>query len=155
MRIFGPADNALKEMDFVNADDEPLNVWLPFGLNEKVELYQNSVVIVAGAPNAGKTAVLLNIVKENMGKLNVNYFNSEMSAGELKVRLNKFDYLALDQWDFKAYERSGDFADVIKPGPENLNIIDFLEVHDEFYARLCCNNSNTKKPWNRCRIGRV
>jgi len=129
-----PADNALKEMDFVNADDEPLNVWLPFGLNEKVELYQNSVVIVAGAPNAGKTAVLLNIVKENMGKLNVNYFNSEMSAGELKVRLNKFDYLALDQWDFKAYERSGDFANVIKPGPENLNIIDFLEVHDEFYA---------------------
>ena len=129
-----PVNKDLVEMDFVNADDEPSNVWLPFGLNDKVELYQNSVVIVAGAPNAGKTAVLLNIVKENMSRFNVNYFNSEMSAGELKVRLNKFDYLTLDQWDFKAYERSGDFADVIKPCPENLNIIDFLEVHDEFYA---------------------
>ena len=128
-----PCDKVLKKMDFVNADDEPSNVWLPFGLNEMVELYQDSVVIVAGAPNAGKTALLLNIVKENMSRFNVNYFNSEMSAGELKVRLSKFDYISLDQWDFKAYERAGDFQDVIKPGPENLNIIDFLECHDEFF----------------------
>lgn len=128
-----PVNLNMKEMDFVNADDEPSNVWLPFGLNEKVELYQDSVVIVAGAPNSGKTAFVLNIVKENMSRFNVNYFNSEMSAGELKVRLNKFDYMGLDQWDFKAYERAGDFQDVIKPGPENLNIIDFLEVHDEFF----------------------
>ena len=129
-----PANLDMKEMDFINADDEPSNVWLPFGLNEMVELYQDSVVIIAGAPNSGKTAFLLNIVKENMSRFNVNYFNSEMSAGELKVRLSKFDYMSLDQWDFKAYERAGDFQDVIKPGPENLNIIDFLEVHDEFYA---------------------
>jgi hypothetical protein len=129
-----PINLDMKEMDFINADDEPSNVWLPFGLDEKVELYQNSVVIIAGAPNAGKTTFLLNIIKENMSRFNVNYFNSEMSAGELKVRLNKFDYIDLSQWDFKAYERAGNFQDVIKPGPENLNIIDFLEVHDEFYA---------------------
>ena len=128
-----PVNLDMKEMDFVNADDEPSNVWLPFGLNEKVELYQDSVVIIAGAPNSGKTALMLNIVKENMGSFNVNYFNSEMSAGELKVRLQKFDHIGLDQWDFKAYERAGDFHDVIKPGPENLNIIDFLECHEEFF----------------------
>jgi len=128
-----PANLDMKEIDFVNADDEPSNVWLPFGLNDKAELYQNSVVIIAGAPNSGKTALMLNIVKENMSRFNVNYFNSEMSAGELKVRLNKFDYIDIDQWDFKAYERSSNFHDVIKPGPENLNIIDFLECHDEFF----------------------
>lgn len=128
-----PVNIDMKEMDFVNADDEPSNVWLPFGLNEKVELYQDSVVIIAGAPNSGKTAFNLNIVKENMSRFNVNYFNSEMSAGELKVRLQKFDYMSLDQWDFKAYERARDFHDVIRPGPENLNIIDFLECHDEFF----------------------
>jgi len=76
---------------------------------------------------------MLNMVKENMGRFNVNYFNSEMSAGELKVRLNKFDYIDIDQWDFNAYARASDFHDVIKPGPENLNIIDFLECHDEFF----------------------
>lgn len=130
---YKPCDKVLKEMDFVNADDTPSNVWLPFDLNEKVELYQDSVVIVAGAPNSGKTAFMLNIIKENMSRFNVHYFNSEMSAGELKTRLKKFDYVSLDQWDFKAYERSGDFHDVIKPGPENLNVIDFLEVHDEFF----------------------
>jgi len=79
------------------------------------------------------TSIMLNMVKENMGRFNVNYFNSEMSAGELKVRLNKFDYIDIDQWDFNAYARASDFHDVIKPGPENLNIIDFLECHDEFF----------------------
>jgi hypothetical protein len=128
-----PVNLDMKEIDFINADDEPSNVWLPFGLNKKVELYQNSVVIIAGAPNSGKTALMLNMVRENMSRFNVNYFNSEMSAGELKVRLNKFDHIGLDQWDFKAYERAGDFHDVIKPGPENLNIIDFLECHEEFF----------------------
>jgi hypothetical protein len=129
-----PTNLDMKEMDFINADETPVDIWLPLQLNEKVEIYQNSVIIIAGSPNSGKTALMLNIIKENMSSLNVNYFNSEMSAGELKVRLQKFDYLDLDQWDFKAFERAGDFHDVIKPGPENLNIIDFLEVHTDFFS---------------------
>ena len=129
-----PTNLDMKEMDFVNADDTPVDIWLPFQLNEKVEIYQNSVIIIAGSPNSGKTALMLNIIKENMNSLNVNYFNSEMSAGELKVRLQKFDYMDLSMWDFKAFERAGDFHDVIRPGPENLNIIDFLEVHTDFFS---------------------
>ena len=128
-----PINLEMEDMDFINADDEPLDIWLPFGLNKMVDIYEDNVIIVAGAPNSGKTTLTLNIVKENMSRFNVNYFNSEMSAGELKVRLNKFDHLSLDQWDFKAYGRAGNFHDVVKPGPENLNIIDFLECHDEFF----------------------
>lgn len=124
----------LKEMDYVNANDEAVDIWLPFGLSDYVELYANSVVIVAGTYNAGKTCILLNIIAENQRKeWDIHYFNSEMSAGELKKRLGKFDYTALTDWNFKAYERAEDFQDVIIPGENSLNIIDFLEVHDEFY----------------------
>lgn len=129
----------LVEMDYVNADDNPVNIWLPFDLSDKVELYENSIVVIAGAPNAGKTALLLNILAENThwgaeGKgWDMHYFNSEMSAGELKKRLLKWDYKSLNDWSFKAYERAEDFQDVIVPGKNSLNVIDFLEVHDEFY----------------------
>jgi hypothetical protein len=129
-----PRKCELVEMDYVNADDSPLDIWLPFNLSDYVELYENSVVIIAGAPNSGKTSLLLNILAENQRKKwDMYYFNSEMSAGELKKRLDKFDYATLDSWNFKAYERAEDFHDVIVPGKNSLNIIDFLEIHDEFY----------------------
>jgi len=124
----------LKEIDYINADDKALDIWLPFGLSDYVELYENSVVIVAGAYNAGKTTVLLNMIAENQQKnWDISYFNSEMSGGELKKRLSKFEYSTLSDWKFKAYERAEDFQDVVMPGKNSLNIIDFLEVHDEFY----------------------
>lgn len=124
----------LKEMDYVNADDEPVDIWLPFGLSDYVELYEGNVIIIAGCKDAGKTTILLNMIAKNQLKgWNINYFNSEMSGGELKKRLKKFDYIALTDWNFKAYERAEDFQDVIVPGKNSLNIIDFLEVHDEFY----------------------
>lgn len=129
-----PVNLDLEEMDFTNANDEPVDIWLPFDINKKVKLYQNNIIIMAGAPNAGKTAFVLNIVKENMRKFNVNYFNSEMTAGELKMRLGEFDHIDPDSWDFKAYARSGDFDAVVKGGPENINIIDFLECHEDFFA---------------------
>ena len=127
-------ENALEELDFVNADDSPADIWLPLRLSEYVQLHYGNLVIVAGAPNSGKTALFLNIIKENMRKdWDVHYFTSEMEAGELKLRLSKFPDIALDQWRFKAYRRGGDFQDIIRPGRNSLNIVDFLEVHDEFY----------------------
>ena len=104
-------------------------------MSDKVELYENSVVIVSGAPNAGKTAILLNILRFNQQKeWELHYFNSEMSGGELKKRLMKFyPEVGLEYWTFNAYNRAERFADVIFPGKNSINIIDFLEVHDEFY----------------------
>jgi len=68
-----------------------------------------------------------------MLKFNVHYFNSEMGGAELKSRLQKFEDFSLDQWKFNAYSRDRDFADVIFKSENSLNIIDFLEVHDDFY----------------------
>jgi len=128
-----PRHTELEPMDYMNCDSEPVDVWMPFDLSDKVELYENSIVIISGAPNAGKTAIMLNIIEHNRYKdWDIHYFNSEMSAKELRKRLLKFD-IPMENWKFNAYYRNDRFADVIFPGPNSLNIIDFLEVHDEFY----------------------
>jgi hypothetical protein len=56
-----------------------------------------------------------------------------MGSSELKKRLDLFDDIALSDWNFKAWERSDNFADVIKPGKGKINIIDFLEIYENFY----------------------
>jgi hypothetical protein len=131
-----PRHTELERMNYKNVSATPVDIWLPFGLSDYVELYNNSVVIVSGAPNAGKTAILLNMVLQNELKgWDIHYFNSEMSAEEFSKRLEKFyPHRTLDDWNFNAYYRADRFADVVVPGRNSLNIIDFLEVHDEFYV---------------------
>lgn len=132
---YRPRQVRLEKMDYKAAGGHPVDIWLPFGLSDMVSLYQGSIVIISGAPNSGKTGILLNIIKENQPKeWDIHYFNSEMSADELKIRLGNFyPAMRLEQWEFSAYNRSDNFQDVIFPGTNCLNIIDFLEVHDEFY----------------------
>jgi len=124
----------LEELDFINADDSPVDLWLPLRLSEYAAVMPGNIIIIAGAKDSGKSAFCFNIIKENMRKKwDVHYFSSEMGAGEIKLRLGKDPYLSLDQWKFKAYSRAGEFADVVRPGPRSLNIIDFYESHDDFY----------------------
>ncbi len=126
-------DSDVERMDFMAAKEETSDIFLPFGLHDMIEIMPGNVILIAGEPNSGKTSVLLNIIKWNLNKYKIHYFNSEMGASELKKRLKKFDDLTLADWKFSAYERGSNFADVIRPGLENLNIIDFLEIHDNFW----------------------
>jgi hypothetical protein len=68
----------------------------------------------------------------NMDKHEIHYFSSEMGLMEFRERIKYFKR-PLAEWNkkMKFYERSDNFADVIRPNA--INIIDFLEVHDEFY----------------------
>ena len=127
-------ESELIEMDYINADDSPVDIWLPFDISDMVEIYDGNLIMIAGAKDSGKTALMLNVIKENRYRMDIHYFNSEMGAGELKKRLSNFHDIALDQWNFKAYERAENFEDVIFPGLGQLNIVDFLEIHDEFYV---------------------
>jgi hypothetical protein len=126
-------DTEVEAMDFMSAETETVNIWLPFGLNEKVEIMPGNIIVIAGSPDAGKTGLLLNIIRENMREFQIHYFNSEMGSSELKKRLSNFDDLTINMWNFKAWERSDNFADVIKPGNGKINVVDFLEIHDNFY----------------------
>ena len=126
-------DGECDAMDFLNCETETTDIWLPFNLHRMVETMPGNIIVIAGEPNAGKTGLLLNIIRENMHKAKIHYFNSEMGGSELKKRLKLFPDILPSQWKFKAWERSDNFADVIKPGKGKINIIDFLEIHDEFY----------------------
>jgi hypothetical protein len=123
-----------EEMDFVNASTHDVDIKLPFAIEKFVEIMPGNIIVVAGEVNAGKTAFALNVVQMNMDRFDIHYFNSEMGASELRKRLAKFPSPQhLDDWNFKAYERNDNFADVIVSGEGRINIIDFLEIYDNFY----------------------
>ena len=102
----------------------------PFEIEKKIKTLPKNINIVAGVSNSGKTAFLLNFIEMNMDNHDIYYFSSEMGNVELRDRLSKFER-PLKSWKFKAVERSSDFSDVIRK--DAINIIDFLEIHDEFY----------------------
>jgi len=95
-----------------------------------VALYPKNIAVVAGSKDAGKTAFCLNFARLNQENFEVNYFCSEIAAQEFRERLKLFGF-PLDSWKIKVWERSSNFADVIKP--DALNIIDFFEISNEFY----------------------
>lgn len=112
---------------------KPLPVTLPLGIGEFVDLYPGNEIVVAGSPNAGKTALLLNIAKDNInGPMPIVYFSSEMGAAELTLRLRKFEGVTEYDWLKVAWmERQLNFQDVVKES--YLNIIDYLEACTDLY----------------------
>jgi len=121
--------------DWQNTSTETVNIWLPFELNEMIEIMPGSIILIAGSQDAGKSAAMMNIAKENMDKWNTHYFSSELNAGAFKMRTAKFPYTSPDQWkSLKFYQRSDNFHDVIKTGKNDLNLIDYMEVHKDFWG---------------------
>lgn len=119
-------------IDFINVNlNDPYPMKWPFGIETVVDLYPGNVVVVAGEANAGKTALLLNVVRRNMHQHKIEYFSSEMGPEEFHLRLAKFDDLKMSDWRFSPRQRSTKFADVIVP--DSLNIIDYLEITKDFY----------------------
>jgi hypothetical protein len=123
-------DSEIEPLDWQNAETNPLNLIWPFGIHNLVHVFPGNIGVIAGYPNAGKTAFIHNFIRFNQNQHDIHLFSSEGGPEELKMRLSKFD-CPLSEWKFKAWERSGDFADVIKP--DAVNVIDYLEIHDDFY----------------------
>lgn len=131
---FRKIDKDIEIIDWKKNQGDELDISLPLSLNELVKIYPKNIIIIAGMSNAGKTALLLNIVGLNLDKHKdrMNYFSSEMGACELKTRLIKFG-LACETWDgCKFIERATNFHDVIEP--DYLNFIDYLEVNSDFWG---------------------
>jgi hypothetical protein len=128
--VFRRIENECLTIDWLNAEHKELDIKYPLGIDRYFCTMPKNVICVAGSPDAGKTAFLLNFIKKNMHKNKIHYFSSEMGAMELKDRLSNFG-IPLDQWNFTAKERAGNFADVIQP--EDINIIDYLEISGDFY----------------------
>jgi hypothetical protein len=131
---FRKVERTCEEMEWWNADSKnTFDVEWPFSLEKLVRLYPKNIVVLAGAINAGKTAFLLNTAWKNIPKYSgrIHYFNSETGEDELHGRLEDFGF-PIDEWlNIKFWYRSSDFADAIYP--DDINIIDYMEVLDNFY----------------------
>lgn len=130
--IYTIVDHTENIIDWRNANDEEYKIKMPLNIHDLVKIYPGNVIIVAGASNTGKTSFMLECVRLNQKQHDTYYFNSEMGASELKTRINLFhEVLPADKWNFTAIERSSNFAEIIRP--DALNIIDFMEVYDDFW----------------------
>jgi len=129
--VYRRVESDLEPMDFINAPTEGLEFDWPLDLHEIATIFPKDIVCVAGTYNAGKTAFAVDFVRRNMAGHEIYYFNCEMSASRLKDRLLKVDDMKLTDWKFHPYSRDDNFADVIKPN--DVNIIDYLEMVDEHW----------------------
>lgn len=126
-------NGVLEEMDLKNAQGEDLSLWLPLDLHNVTNIMPGNIIVVTGDPDAGKTAFLLNTIHQNLDLWQCHYFNSEMGAFEMRKRLDLFQDFPIGHRNFHPYERSDCFEDVIKPGKNTLNVIDYLEVTEDFF----------------------
>ncbi len=106
---------------------------LPVDLNLQCKLFAKNIIVVAGTKSAGKSAFLLKIAIENQARMPVVYLNSEMGDEEFTDRMKKFGVTSAEEIQFDCIECHAGFSDHITP-ERKIFIIDYLEIHDNFYA---------------------
>ena len=114
--LAGIVSDQLIELDLENVCTESLDLWLPFDMHDFTSIMPVNIIVVAGGPDAGKSAFELNVIKGNIKTWRCHYFNSEMGPEELRIRLDLFGDFLWQHKNFHAYERSIDFQDVIRTG---------------------------------------
>ncbi len=125
----------LTDIDFRNARrDGTLDIKWPMMIENWVNFFPGNIAVIAGAPNAGKTAFMLNFIWLNQNKYDIHYFCSEMGQDgvELRDRLEKFEGMDISEWKFFAHDQSSNFEDVVVP--DCINVIDYLEMTEDLWA---------------------
>lgn len=124
--MYRRVERNVEKMDYMNAPTEEFSLALPLGIDGLCKIYPGNVIVVAGAKSAGKTAFLLNVVKDNMDKYPIVYMNSEMGDSELRLRLELFEGLRLEDWRFEPIIRHEGWSDLITH-ERKIWIVDYLE----------------------------
>jgi len=131
--VYRHIDKKQESIDWKAASEDSVPIWLPFELSDRVIIPPGSIILLSGSQGAGKTAVLMNMVYENMQRFECHYFSSEIGPGAFKKRISKFPYSTPDNWNVEFYQRSDNFEDVVKKGRGVLNVVDYLELHSDFW----------------------
>ncbi len=110
----------------------PLEVWLPFDIHKHFSTYPGNLLTFAGVTDSGKTALAVNIIRNNDDNWTIDYWTNEVSAEELSERLQSIEPTKhIRDWNFDAR--------VIQPGylqkirPDILSIFDYIDVGDPYY----------------------
>jgi hypothetical protein len=85
--VYRRIDTTCEDIDFLGASDDEFPIEYPFGIEDLVKTMPGNIIGVAGVPNSGKTAFLLNVVEKNMDEHDVIYFSSEVHRKEQVLKL--------------------------------------------------------------------
>lgn len=132
--LYRLVNKTIKEIDLDDRSDliGELQIKFPFGIENYIKPMPGCVYIIAGETDSGKSAFLMNFAKKNTPRHKVHYFSSEMGKQELLDRTDYFWPNVGKDKNFVFYEDCySDFNQMIKP--DDINIIDYLELYDEFY----------------------
>jgi len=123
--------------------DECVNLRLPFYLGDMCETFRDSIILIAGEFNAGKTTFILNTLIRNRdlivdGKIMpVRYLGGEGGPQEMKKRWRGFRRIDPKLWlpdeNLEYLRGIHDYASAIKPGA--LNFIDYIQFRDGDYTQ--------------------
>jgi hypothetical protein len=120
-------------IDIFNTTDDYLNIEYPLELHKWYRTLPG-VVVIAGTPDAGKTAFSLHFCSMNMNRgVPIRYISSDMTPMEFKYRAKSFEPdIPLEYWrKVEIIEGDGEYEDLIIP--DGINIIDYMECDEDFY----------------------
>ncbi len=132
-------NSKLDVINLDNIDEKPFDLKLPFELHRFTSIPQKAVIVITGSTNAGKTVLILNILKLNLLQAYKKmYLMSEMGRGEYAERLRKFDDIQFSNWkNVCAAERTCDFDGAIENhNKDGLTCVDFLEEIEGEYFKI-------------------
>lgn len=116
----------------VTALGKPLDLWLPFDIHKHFSVYPGNLLTFAGVTDSGKTALAVNIIKNNDDRWVIDYWTNEISAEELNERLQNIEPgKCIEDWNFTAKAIQPGYLQKIRPNI--LSIFDYIDVGDPFY----------------------
>lgn len=145
-RIYTIVNTLVNTIDWVNASDsESLDLKFPtshddfdtsgFPFQGHVSVSPGDLIIIAGVSNMGKTTMCLNILWDNMDTYPCTLMGNEYVGSKFKRRVAHMTWANPLKEDgtpkFELIERYDRWQDVIRP--DNINIIDWINLGDNFY----------------------
>ena len=122
-----------EKIDIFNLDRTNMDIWYPLDLHSYFRTMPKNLIIFAGTPDSGKTALLMRTAIMNVNRgMKVRYMSSEMGACEFGDRAKQFMDVGYREWEAVDIRSvSTNYKDHILPN--DINIIDYLEITDSFY----------------------
>jgi hypothetical protein len=156
-------DGCVKSMKLGSTSVAPLDITLPLGLSDLAQILPGNIILVAGAPNGGKTAFLMRslytLLKNNknikdcnngaIGTIKTTPLDCGVSIRSLMR--NGVRYLNSEMDETELTDRCASFPnglEIFSTGcefvqryrdfadviiPNGINFIDFLEIHEDFF----------------------
>ncbi len=147
-KIYRSIDNTLVHIDWSKQETVPeMDLTWPhsheedpgldtrFGFDGHVSISPGNLILIAGVTNTGKTTFCQNFLLDNMDQYPCTLFANEYTGGEFRERISRMTWVNPLKADgtpkFELIERHENHKDIIRP--DNINIIDWLLIPDNFY----------------------